>query len=320
MTRSHTRAAALACAALGCATVAGTSQAALFKLVTAETGGSTNASIAADGTLTESGNTYACIYKPDPQASWVRTPWLSPSQFYAGTKSIGYEIGAVASPTPGAVDKVNTRVSHVGESSSQKLNTKRYLGFALKLATGFAAPAAGGHIILAQYWQGSPYGPPVSLTITGGNSTTMNYELQVRNNSTKGNPSSVPVTVGSGTIPVGSWQTFNIMTIMDYNGAGQLKLWQNGTQLMSWTGNTCYDPNTIPYNNPPAGTANPLSDFDVFIGMYRTQQNAKQQLFYDSIKWGDTFADTAALTATLPEPMSLATIASALSLVLARRR
>ena len=93
------------------------------------------------------------------------------------------------------------------------------------------------------------------------------------------------------------------MTVMDFNGNGHVELWQNGNKLVDWTGSDAYDPSTIPYKNPPAGTDNPNSAFDVFVGPDRPQQSTEQTELFDDIRWADTFAD--ALPVVAPEPSAL---------------
>src|SRR5579884_3274335 len=101
----------------------------LFRHITAETGSPTYAVINSDGSLTESGVTYPCIYKPVPQASWVRTPWISPSQHYVGSHSIGMEIDPSSDPTAPTVDKVNHCLSSGDDSFALTWGVKRYTGF-----------------------------------------------------------------------------------------------------------------------------------------------------------------------------------------------
>jgi hypothetical protein len=112
-------------------------------------------------------------------------------------------------------------------------------------------------------------------------------------NDTLGNPSSTPIVVDGGTVPFNTWTNFVVMLIPDYNGNGQIKVWQNGTQVIAWTGKVGYDPSTIPYKNPPAGTANPNTSFDVFYSPYRNRQNTKQQMFFDEIRFADTYSEAA---------------------------
>jgi hypothetical protein len=84
---------------------------------------------------------------------------------------------------------------------------------------------------------------------------------------------------------------------------------------VNWTGAVGYNPTTIAYRNPPAGTDNPNTAFDVFFGPYREQQATAQELFYDEIRWADTFSDAQ----PVPEPEALCT-SDLLILSLCRRQ
>jgi hypothetical protein len=266
-----------------------------YRYISGETGGSTNAVINSDGSLTENGVTYPCIYKPDPQASWVRTPWLSPSQHYLGSKSIGMEIDPQAVYASGDVDKVNHRLSSGNDSFALGFGgIKRYTGFALELpSANFQIPEAGRKLMLAQWWQGSPYGPPVRMEITNATTSVVTFRFWVLNNDTLGNPSAVPIDIGGGTIPFDEWNTFVVMLIPDYTGNGQIKVWQNGTQIIYWIGKVGYDPATKPYTGDTSGISYPNLNFDVFYGPYRDRQNKKHQVFYDEIKFASTYSEAA---------------------------
>ena len=272
-------------------------RATLFHSITGET-----ASVTSAGSLTENGTTYTGIFKPStPPPSYVHLPWVDTSHAYRGQKSIGFEIDPTPSPVATDTDKTQIRISHAGDSSDLVFDNTRYLGFAVDIpSANFQGPTKGA-VQLAQWWQGSPYTPPLSVTITGSTATAADYEVRVYNNSTLGNPSSVPIILGTGSIPLDTWTNFTVMSIMDYTGGGQVKLWQNGSQLVNWTGTVGYDPGTIPYKNPPAGTDNPNSAFDVFFGPYREQQSTTQEFFFDEIRWADTFADAQ----PAPEPFML---------------
>ena len=262
----------------------------VYRHITAETSSPYDAVINADGSLTEDGVTYACIYKPVPQASWVRTPWISPSQAYAGQHSIGLEVDAQTDFSAGAVDKVQQRISSGDDSFALTWGVKRYTGFALKLpSANFQIPT--DRLMIAQWWQGSPYGPPVRLEITNDTTNVVTWKIWVLNNDTLGNPSAQPIVLNGATIPFDTWTTFVVMLIPDYTGNGQIKVWENGTQVITWTGKVGYDPSTIPYKNPPAGTPNPNNAFDVFYGPYRNTQDTKQQMFFDEIKFTDTYSE-----------------------------
>ena len=275
---------------MACATLAHAAPPTIYRHITAETTSPYDAVINSDGSLTEDGVTYACIYKPVPQASWVRTPWISPTQAYTGDHSIGLEVDPQTDYASGAVDKVQQRLSSGDDSFALTWGVKRYTGFAVELpSANFQIPT--DRLMIAQWWQGAPYGPPVRIEITNDTTNVVTWKVWVLNNDTLGNPSAEPIVIDGGTIPFDTWTTFVVMLIPDYTGSGQIKVWQNGTQVIDWTGKVGYDPSTIPYNNPPAGTANPNNAFDVFYGPYRNTQDTKQQMFFDEIKFTDTYSE-----------------------------
>ena len=194
----------------------------------------------------------------------------------------------------------------------------RYLGFAVDIpSAGFQPPARGG-VQLAQWFQGSPYSPPLSITITRETSAGATFQVLVYNNTTGGNPSSQPIIVGTGTMSLDTWTPLVVHAVMNYQGQGEVGLWENGVQLFDWTGSVGYDPTTIPYKNPPAGTSPPNSLFDVFFGPYREQQATTQTFYFDEIRWADTYADASPVPG-VPEPSSLALLVAGSMLFAGRR-
>ncbi len=258
-----------------------------------------NATLDASNDVVENGVTYLTVYKPVPPTSNVIGPWIGTNGGFSSNDAFGYEIQPSPSGDTSSTDKVDTRVSHADDSNGLGFDAPKYLGFAVNIPqAGFSPPTAASEgpglsgVQIAQWWQGSPYSPPLALDIQPGETNGMvNYSLAVHNDTTLGNPSSVPVTILSGTIAFDTWNTFVVMTDMDYNGAGQIELWQNGNLLVNWTGAVGYNPTTIPYNGAPQGTANPNTKFDVFLGPYRPIQDTQQEEFFDEARWADTYAD-----------------------------
>ncbi len=280
----------LALLILGVFAPANDASADLFRHITAEA----NADIHDDGNLTENGVTYRCIYKPDPPATWVHPPLINSAQHYVGTKSIAMKIDPVASYAAGDVDKVNHRISSGNDSFALGFGVKRYTGFAINIpSTHFQIPEVGRKLMLAQWWQGSPYGPPVRLAITDTPANSVTFRFLVLNNDTLGNPSATPIDIGGGTIPFDTWNAFVVMLLPDHTGSGQIEVWHNGTSIITWTGKVGYDPSTIPYKNPRAGTPHPNPKFDVFYGPYRDRQDKKHLVFFDEIKFADTYTEAA---------------------------
>jgi hypothetical protein len=83
------------------------------------------------------------------------------------------------------------------------------------------------------------------------------------------------------------------MLMPDHTGAGRIKVWQDSAVVIDWVGKVGYDPSTIPYHDPPPGTRSPNNAFDVFYGPYRNTQNTRQQMFFDEIKFSDSYAAAA---------------------------
>jgi len=264
-----------------------------------------NASIATDGSgdVIEGGETYLTVTKPTPpnlvsEGGNEYLPWISTNGGYTSNDAFAYQINSSpgAPNYPSSTDKVDTRVVSGDNSFALTFDSPKYLGFALNLpAANFTAPVTTGPaytgVQIAQWWQGSPYGPPLALDLIGESNGTAQYDLIVHNDTTLGNPSSVPVTIGTGTIALDSWNTFVVMTDMDYGGSGQVKLWQNGNLLMNWTGAVGYNPSTIPYKNPPEGTANPSQNFNVYFGPYRPAQQSEQEELFDDVRWANDYND-----------------------------
>ncbi len=236
------------------------------------------------------GNTYRVIYKPSSTSSWINWPWIDTTQAWTGASAIGLEIDPSTDPTTPLVDKVNVRISSGNDSFALTNGVTRYTGFAVML------PSATNDIptdryLFAQWWQGSPYAPPVMLDVIP-NTNPIQYHVLIHNTDTLGNPSAVPITlpVAGGNLSFDTWHTFVVMITPDYYGYnGQLQLWEDGQQLVSWTGKIGYDPSTQPYANATSSTPYPNQNMDVFFGPYRNRQNTTQQLFFDDVKFTDTY-------------------------------
>lgn len=268
-------------------------QAALFVHITADV--SNGASIDSEGNLREDGKNYRVIYKPTPRPEWVRVPWISPSQAYRGTNSMGMEINPTLDYTDKGTDKVNHRITSGSDSFALDFNRAKYTGFAVKLGK-FDAPSKG--LLIAQWWQGSPYSPPLLLGIIPSTnpSDPIRYQFQFRNNETGGNPTSlkpntIPFHTGvDNTLNRDSWHTFVVYTRMRHAGQpddGEVRVWHNGVEVIRWFGKIGYDPSRPPSDRD----ANPNSKFDVFYGPYRGQQDERHQLFFDEIRFADTFKE-----------------------------
>jgi hypothetical protein len=277
----------------------------VYRYVSAETSAPYSAVINSDGSLTESGINYPVVFKPVPQASWVRTPWISPSQAYVGSHSIGMEVDSTINPSPTGTDKVNLTVCTGHDSFAPTFSNKRYLGIEVEFPqANFQSPNGaypGGSFLFAQFWQGAPYHPPVSLHVASADANGVDVQVWIFNDQTGGAPSSTPVVIDVGTVPYG-WNSVVMMVIPDYTGSGQVKLWVNGTQTVAWTGYVGYDPNSTSAYHWGSGQTPvyPNQSFNVYYGPYRTQQETKQQMFFDEIRLTDTYSEAVPGSGALP--------------------
>jgi hypothetical protein len=263
--------------------------------------------------VVQNGTSYLTVFKPTPPTSNVHNPAITTNGGYTSNDAFTYEIDPSPVVSATTTEKVDTRVSHADDSTALTFDSVKYLGFALNIPSkNFGAVVGDGDsaVQIAQWWQGSPYSPPLALDLTGESNGKATFELIAHNDTTGGNPSSVPVMIMTGTIPFDTWNTFEIETTMDYNGSGEVALWENGTKLVDWTGAVGYNPSTIPYN-PPTGQPNPNQNFDVFFGPYRPTQSTEQIENFDDVRWANTLADATPVpqaTVTLSPTSSLSVV------------
>ena len=274
----------------------------IYRHISAETVSPYSATVDSSGNLTENGITYPVVFKPTtPPLSWVRLPWISPSQTYVGYHSIGMELdpqntNAFTGDTN--LDKVNLTISTGHDSFASTFGNTRYLGFAVEFpSVNFYVPGSPtDSLLIAQFWQGSPYHPPVSLHITSATTDAITMEVWISNGDTDGNASASSIVVPVGTVPFNQWNTFVLAVTPDYSGTtGNVQLWVNGTQMVNWSGKVGYNPNSCPIPNLTlCGTTNyphPNANFNVYFGPYRNRQYKKQQMFFDEVRFTSTHSE-----------------------------
>ena len=160
----------------------------LFQDITAN-----NATLDGSNDVVENGITYLTVYKPVPPTSNVIGPWISTNGGFWSNDAFGYQLQPSPSGDTSSTDKVDTRVSHADDSSGLGFDAPKYLGFAVNIPqANFSPPtvAATGvgeaGVQIAQWWQGSPYSPPLALDIMPGETDGMvNYALMVHNDTTR---------------------------------------------------------------------------------------------------------------------------------------
>lgn len=253
-----------------------------------------DSSIDAKGNLIDgAGLVHRAVYKPAVTSlpGWVHLPAITTAESHGHRTSIRMEIDGTGEQMPPGPDKVNLNVVHGSAPYAPRFGDTKFLSFAIKLGKFDAQQPT----IPMQWWQGTPYGPPLSIVAEG----TDSYKVLVRNDVTKGNPSAVPVTAGAGTFASG-WNTFVVETVFDFAGDnGVVIVWQNGNEVVSWKGRVGYDPKADPYVSPTGH--HPNTGIDIHMGPYGGRQTATRQVYYDDIRFGDSYADVAPASQPLPK-------------------
>jgi len=241
------------------------------------------------------GENHTIVYKPDLSYSWLNAPWIDTTHSWQGASSIGMEIDPSTADRSisSGVDKVNILIAGGHQSFALTNGVQRYTGFAVMLPSA-TNDVPTDRYLFAQWWQGSPYAPPVALDIIP-NTNPIEYHIVVHNTDTWGNPSAVPIVipVPGGNLSFDTWHTVVVMVIPDYYGYnGEITLWEDGQQLVDWQGKVGYDPSVRPYAQPDnPNVAYPNQNLNVYFGPYRNRQNTTQQLFFDEIRFTDTYAE-----------------------------
>jgi hypothetical protein len=250
------------------------------------------------GNYYEDGYEFPVEYKPAPQQSWVLTPWLSPSQTYLGYSALGYQLNASGpSPSPLPTDYENDKANN--KLTEFDFDTNVWEGFAFELPS---TKVPGVDVILAQWWQGSPFSPPVSLVLKAND----NYECYVviRNNKSGGNPDTTKATwldIGQctpGSANGGTWHTFVIHIYADTSSNGEVQAWLDTplsdapTKQVSSI-NVGYVPGQCVQVNGDEGCEDPspspaptaASKFATYIGPYRPSDENEVKVFFANVKF-----------------------------------
>jgi hypothetical protein len=244
------------------------------------------------GNMTEDGVMYPFIFKGSPRPSWVLLPWASSSEKYRGYRAFGLEVDPTGSPLP-PVEGTNDKAELTFAKFPLQVDT--YTGFAMKFGASTTVPSVP--VIVFQQWQGSPYGPPLSLQLVAG-ASDFRCQLVLRNNNTGGNPSAKTINIPAGTCQPGTWHTFVIHSRMHYVGEpgnGVVQVWHNDmtTPIIDWTGDVGYDPSRgVKVNGTGVVQGgNPNTLFTSYYGPYRPNDKNTVQSFFANLKFDFTFAN-----------------------------
>gem|GEM_PF-1921160 len=176
-------------------------------------------------------------------------------------------------------------------------------GFALKIdaASYRLLPEAGEELIFEQWWQGSPFHPPVTLSIINETDARAqgwadanahgNFALVLRDdehNAWEKSPGR-PRYFNLGPVKTGLWRQWVIRVRPDPSGKdGCVTVWMDGSEKLNLNHTAVgYDRARYPTKPTPAKT------FAVDCCIYRHNGLCAQRFFFDEIKFADSFADAA---------------------------
>ncbi|MFI5336647.1 MAG: hypothetical protein ACHQ5A_07675 [Opitutales bacterium] len=243
-----------------------------------------DAVIEADRTLREGGIAYRAVLKETAGTARIdRTaPW-------AGRACVVFHLAR--NPGRGTDKYTYPLVLGSADFAPAAAGGTGFTGYALRVPgpADFSPPA--GKLLVVQWWQGRPYGPPLRMALTGGDDHAVSYRFFVLNNDTLGNPSSVSRDIGGGQIPRETWTPFVVWTKFDFQGGGEVTVWQEGRQVFTWHGKLGYNPATIPYRKPAPGSPPPNRKLQIEFGLYREQADQVHEIGFDEVRFADIRAD-----------------------------
>jgi hypothetical protein len=231
------------------------------------------ATIAADWSASENGETFATVKDGNPQM-----PSVVLDEVLRQVLSI-----TVPTDTSGHKQRFEWKILQASDPDGLHFDNARYAGFQVQLPAS-PAPFLGSAIIW-QAWQGYPYGPPVSLKMATGSASPYRMRLSIRN-STVGPDSTVPdIEVWNGAVlDPGTWHAFLIYVEPRFAGGGALKLWIDGTKVLDWTGAIGYDPSQI---------AGAYGGLDIKDGIYQPDANNGHTFLFDHVVVTTSYAAAA---------------------------
>jgi hypothetical protein len=233
-----------------------------------------SATIEADWDLVDSGVT---ITEKKLEHNNVTKPFLS-TYTPSGT---GFSLKFQHNPYTGTKQRTEYYLAPYETFSSWK-----YMGYQLAVPTSSALPE--DWTVINQFQQHGFYVSPIGameLNNVGGN---MNMSFEIRNEDYyyidgSNGPSGNALQLWNSNIS--GWNSVVIGFKPGPAGAGQVKIWFNGTLVTDWTGKLGFTPGFL-------GKAF-TNYYQTTFGIYRGGQNNTMITYFDNVKWGTTYADVA---------------------------
>jgi hypothetical protein len=231
-----------------------------------------------------------------PQPIEVSTVTVDPHERYNGTASIALQIIARSENRPRSTAYYKVSVSSVKPGDPVKLPVRPgenfVQSFAMKIDPKFSIED-GAPIIFEQFWQGSPFSAPVSLTIVSpADAKRMNwpdvgprgnFSLKINNDDHAPLHSFRTKTLSFdlGPITLGEWMTWKVHVIPSPRQAGgMVQVFLDGKQVADLTDQKI----GFDRDNPEYSKYKPSTTFDdVDILLYRKNGPSFQRFYFDDV-------------------------------------
>jgi hypothetical protein len=186
--------------------------------------------------------------------------------------------------TPG--EKMLINLVKSTDSFAPAWNVKKTVGFEVRLGSDYQVQSQ--NMQLSEWWQGSPYGAVVELILLPG-TTQWALEIENDNNNTQPGAPAGEIIIPGNTLTVGQWYKFEISVIPNYSKDGYVQVWQDGhSVIQTYSYVVGYDPTKVVGTG---GGGLPMNGFDVEVGEYRPANTADAEIYFDSVRWGDSYGD-----------------------------
>ena len=196
--------------------------------------------------------------------------WISETESYKGGRSLAASCYAVNTYFK---DRAEFRSVQLGKDYALTFGQEMYYGYAMKIDSNSTPPTAGMHIMQAyQNFSGSQI--PVTLSfgsIPSNGVWRFSVYARTMTNTTL---------ISTCDFKLGEWYklVWRLRPAYPGFGTGAIDLWVDDQLIVSWQGNWGHEP-----------TGEDDIDLDLRCGIYRGSCTSQQTIFYDQIKYADSY-------------------------------
>jgi len=196
--------------------------------------------------------------------------WISQTESYKGGRSLAATCYAEHTYFK---DRAEFRSVQLGKEYALQFGQEMYYGYAMKIDSNSTPPTAGLHVMQAyqNYSQGQI---PLTLSFNGvPTNGVWRFLVHARTLTNT-------CQIGVLHFELGRWYKciWKLRPAYPGFGSGEVSLWIDDQQVVSWQGNWGHEP-----------TGEMDKDLDLRCGIYRGSCERQQTIFYDQIKYADTY-------------------------------